>query len=63
METKKKQLFALNKLDYGKKMILMFMVDKKYNSLFLSQKHLLNNIYNKIFKKKRKCKWWNNYDN
>ena len=32
----------------------MFMVDKKYNSLFLSQKDLLNNIYNKIFKKKKK---------
>lgn len=30
------------------------MVDKKYNSLFLSQKDLLNNIYNKIFKKKKK---------
>lgn len=29
------------------------MVDKKYNSLFLSQKDLLNNIYNKIFKKKK----------
>ena len=54
METKKKQLFALNKLDYAKKMILMFMVDKKYNSLSLSQKDLLNNIYNKIFLKRKK---------
>lgn len=30
------------------------MVDKKYNSLFLSQKDLLNNIYNKIFLKRKK---------
>ena len=30
------------------------MVGKKYNSLFLSQKYLFNNIYNKIFLKRKK---------